>query len=90
MYEIKANITGNVQMVMFRDYVKRSAIKFDLSGTVKNLGDGSVEVIAQGNKDDLKKLVKLLHKGPMLASVIRVHVEWRKPVEDFDSFIIVY
>ncbi len=89
MHEIKANITGNVQMVMFRDYVKRNAQKLELSGIVKNLENGSVEVIAQGEKDNIEKLIKLLHKGPLLASIIRVHVEWRKPIEVFDSFIIV-
>ncbi len=89
MHEIKANITGNVQMVMFRDYVKRNAQKLELSGIVKNLENGSVEVIAQGEKDNIEKLIQLRHKGPLLASIIRVHVEWRKPIEVFDSFIIV-
>jgi len=90
MQEIRCTITGKVQMVMFRDFILRHARSLGIRGTVENLDDGSVEVIAQGKEEKLKKLVELLHKGPFLARVIRVDVEWRKPTGSFESFSIVY
>lgn len=88
--EIKCIITGRVQMVMFRDYVKRKAQALDLDGTVKNVNDGSVEVVAQGPRETLKELIMHLEKGPFLAHVIRVDVVWEKPRDVFSSFNIIY
>lgn len=77
-------------MVMFRDFIRRHARPLGLKGTVENLDDGSVEVIAQGTEEKLKTLIEKLHKGPFLARVIRVDVTWREPQEDFQGFTIVY
>lgn len=77
-------------MVMFRDFIKRHALSLGLRGTVENLDDGSVEVIAQGMEEKLEKLIEKLHKGPFLARVIRVDVTWREPQGDFTGFTIVY
>ncbi|MFC1732248.1 acylphosphatase [candidate division KSB1 bacterium] len=90
MQEIRCKITGKVQMVMFRDFVQRRARSLGLRGVVKNLDDGSVEVIAQGSRDKLEEFIEYLHKGPFLARVIRADVEWLEPAEDFDGFTIQY
>ena len=88
MQEIKCKITGKVQMVMFRDFIQRYARSLGLHGLVRNLKDGSVEVIAQGSEDKLDEFIGHLHKGPLLAKVIRVEVKKREPTEDFDGFTI--
>ena len=75
---------------MFRDFILRHARALGIRGTVKNLSDGSVEVIAQGGKVNLEKFIRRLHKGPFLASVIRVDVKWLELTEDFDGFNIQY
>ncbi len=90
MKEIKAIVSGKVQMVMFRDFVQRHARILGLRGTVENLDDGTVEVIAQGSEAKLEKLLEHLHKGPFLARVVRVETEWREPSSKFDSFSIIY
>lgn len=90
MKEIKVSIVGKVQMVMFRDFIQRKARSLNLSGTVKNADDGSVEVVAQGSEDNLERLIGYLHKGPLLAHVIRVDTLWREPSESFNSFTIQY
>jgi len=77
-------------MVMFRDFVQRKARRLDIEGTVKNLPDRSVEVIAQGNEDVLLKLITRLQKGPFLARVSRVDVKWREPKESYTGFTIIY
>ena len=76
-------------MVMFRDFVARKAGHLALVGYVRNLQNGSVEVVAQGYRDALEKLIEYLHKGPFLAKVARVDVEWRNPTKHFDSFDLI-
>ncbi len=90
MQEFHAKVTGRVQMVMMRDFVQRSASKLGLTGWVKNLPDGSVEVVAQGVPGMLEKLVELLHKGSLLSRVDNVEVEYRDAAKEFKSFDIAY
>ncbi|MAG12724.1 acylphosphatase [bacterium] len=88
--QIRCRITGKVQLVMYRDFVQRKARALGIVGTVENKKDRSVEVVAQGTEEDLKKLIKHLHKGSLLARVARVDVEWREPNENFKGFKILY
>jgi acylphosphatase len=88
--EIECIITGRVQMVMFRDFAKKKANSLGLAGIAENLEDGSVRVVAQGGEESLKKLISHLSKGPMLAKVAEITVEWREPKDQFESFIIRY
>jgi len=88
--EIKAKVTGKVQMVMYRDFVQRKARSLYLTGETKNLDDGSVGIIAQGSEENLEKFIEHLHKGPFLARVARVEVSWEEPTEDFSGFKIKY
>lgn len=90
MQEFRAIVSGRVQLVMFRDFTQRHARRFGVVGTVRNLADGTVEVVAQGERASLEKLLRDLHKGPLLAKVADVKVEWRSPEKRFDSFDIVY
>jgi len=77
-------------MVMMRDFVQRSASKLGATGYVKNLPDGTVEVLAQGRKDVLEKLLEKLHKGSVLSRVDGVQTEWRSPSAQYKGFIIDY
>ena len=89
-HQIEAKITGRVQMVMFRDFVRRKAMKLGLSGTVKNSEDDSVKVVAEGGEVELKKLIEYLHKGPAFASVESVDVTWKDSEESFKDFLIIF
>jgi acylphosphatase len=90
MQEIVCHIYGRVQMVMYRDFIKRGARHLGLTGYVKNRSDDSVEVLAQGAKAELKRLIERLHEGSLLSHVERVDVQWRdNPTKKFDSFDIV-
>ena len=90
MTELHAIIHGRVQLVMFRDFVQRRATKLKAVGTVQNLSDGTVEVVAQGERAALENLLQALHKGPILAHVDRVESEWRAPTGTFADFCIAY
>lgn len=89
MIEMRANVTGKVQGVRFRDYVQNSAGELGLVGYVKNQSDGSVLVVAQGEPDGLKELVEYLHEGSLLAKVEGVSVEWRTALVTYDDFSVL-
>ncbi len=75
---------------MFRDFTTRKARKVGVKGFVRNLPDETVEVVAQGNRGNLEKLIEYLHKGSILSNVENVTIEWRTPQKTFDSFELVY
>lgn len=79
-----------MQMVMFRDFVQRKAFKLKLTGLARNLGNNTVEVVAQGEKEKLEKLIQYLHQGSLLSRVDKVEVEWREPTKVFNNFHIFY
>jgi acylphosphatase len=68
-------VTGRVQGVGYRNFVEHLANKIEIDGYVRNLGDGSVEVLAMGTPENLYKLRKGLEKGPMMARVSGVSEE---------------
>jgi acylphosphatase len=88
--EIRCIISGRVQMVMYRDYAQRKARSLEIAGTVRNLKDGTVEVIAQGTPDQLKQYIEKLNEGSILSRVEDVAVEWRSAPPVSDDFIILY
>ncbi len=85
-----AVVYGRVQMVLYRDFAARKARRLGIVGEVRNLGDGTVSVIAEGEKEKLDAFIVLLKKGPLLADVTDVSVTWREPHGAFDGFSIRY
>ncbi|MBA7520036.1 Acylphosphatase [subsurface metagenome] len=83
-------ITGIVQGVCFRAETRDFAYTIGVGGTVRNLPNGSVEIIAEGDKENLEKLIKYARKGPSSAQVYNTSVKWEKPKKDFSQFSIVY
>jgi acylphosphatase len=72
MSSLHVQVKGRVQGVGFRWFVRVSGRRLQLSGWVKNLPDGSVEVAANGSEDRLAELRKLVHRGPDGAQVSEV------------------
>jgi len=87
---LECKIEGRVQLVMFRDFVGRNAIKLGLVGTVQNMEDGSVYMVAEGEEEKLSELLGFLQKGPILARVEAVQEKWAEPTGEFSSFNIAY
>jgi acylphosphatase len=74
---LRAVVQGRVQGVNFRQFVYTRARFLRLTGYVGNVDDGqSVEVVAEGPRDDLEQLLEYLHEGPRSARVESVEVEW--------------
>lgn len=91
MYMVKAQIfvSGFVQGVGFRQFVKKNALKTGVNGLVRNLPDGRVEAILTGDKADVEKIIQLCQKGPFLSEVKNIEVFWNNDNEDvFESFEI--
>ena len=87
---IECVISGWVQMVMYRDFVTRSARKLGLVGEVWNEKDGTVHTIAEGEEIALLQLVKKLHEGSLLSRVKHVDVLWFEPLSTCTTFSIRY
>ena len=82
-------IIGKVQNVSYRINAKRKAEEFDLAGWVKNIPDGRVEILAEGKKENLEKMIYWCHNGSDYAIVSEVKIEWVESEEKFDKFRIL-
>ena len=82
MNEVEIRITGKVQGVGYRAWAEKAAGEFGITGYVQNLDDGSVEILAQGKEDDLKRFVDMCNKGPFFARVTDFAVEWHDKAQD--------
>jgi acylphosphatase len=81
-------ISGLVQGVCFRHYTVCEAEKLGISGMVKNLASGDVEVLAQGAEAEISQFESFLHIGPRSARVERVEKEILEQVTVFKGFDI--
>jgi acylphosphatase len=79
-------ISGFVQGVGYRAFVKKHATELGLTGWVKNLPDGRVEAMFQGKKETIEKMVELCKKGPFMAEVEDVEVLWEDSKQQLSSF----
>lgn len=80
-------VSGKVQGVYFRAFVQEQADSLSLRGWVRNLKDGRVEVLAQGNEASWKDFTERLMQGPVMARVDRVeaeHIDYDKSYEHFE------
>ncbi len=87
---IRARIFGIVQGVGYRWFAEREAISRNISGYVRNLKDGSVEVEAQGKEEDIAEFIDILRKGPIAGLVTDMQLEWVPPDETLETFEIRY
>ena len=91
MARLSAKVYGRVQGVFFRYFVKNAAKNLGLKGYVRNLPRGdAVEVQAEGDKQQLEKLIEQLKIGPPGAWVKRVEVDWSGYSGEFTDFSIRY
>ena len=77
-------------MVMFRDFTRRKARKLALFGSVQNLLDGSVSVVAEGEEEKLKQFLTFLKKGSLLSRVDNIEISFEETTDKFSKFDIIY
>lgn len=88
--KVHLTIQGRVQGVFFRVSAKEQADRLKLTGWVRNLPEGSVEVQVEGTEDKLDDFINWCYKGPPNASVTNVDLEYLQPSGDMTSFSIEY
>lgn len=81
---------GRVQMVGFRYYIIRLAERHGMKGFVRNLPDGSLEIVIEGEQERVSTFIAEAKKGPPAARVEKTEVINEKPAEEFDSFTVRY
>lgn len=87
---LRVIVHGRVQGVNFRYYTRQQARQLGVTGYVRNLWDGTVEVVAEGMSQSLTRLLSWLHKGPRMAFVEKVDMEWLPPTGEFRHFEVHY
>lgn len=89
-HRLQALVHGRVQGVSFRYYTQRRATELGLTGYVRNLWDGTVRVVAEGQRPELERLLAFLRVGPRSALVTQVDTRWAAPTSEFDRFEVRY
>lgn len=87
---LRAVVHGRVQGVGYRYFVLDRAARLNLSGTTRNLRDGTVEVEARGARASLEKLLEELRRGPALARVTDIKAQWDIALPEFEGFDVSY
>lgn len=82
-------VSGFVQGVGYRWFVKNNARKLGVTGWVRNISDRRVEAIFQGNEEAIKKLIHRCNKGPFLSEVKNLAVEWETIELRYEDFKIL-
>ena len=88
--QLHAIVHGRVQGVSFRYYTVERAESLGLTGWVRNLSDGTVEVVAEGTRANLEHLLAFLRRGPSGAQVKQVDVAWGAAGGQFSTFSVRY
>ena len=83
-------VIGHVQGVGFRYYTFKRAREINVTGYVKNLPDGTVEIEAEGDRSQLEELIDLVKVGPRSAVVNGVSISWEEFTGEYEKFQVNY
>ena len=86
---VNMKITGKVQGVGFRYFVLRQAQELGVNGWVRNLPNGDVEALAQGEKAGLERFIAKVKEGPSFSRVEDVSLNWLNEGEQYFGFEII-
>lgn len=90
MRRVHIIVHGSVQGVFFRSNARDIASSLGLKGYARNMPDGTVEVVAEGNENKIKELVEFCKKGPESAEVSKIDIEFEKASNEFEGFEVRY
>lgn len=89
MKQVHIFVSGEVQGVGYRFWAKSAASKMGLKGWVKNLQEGRVELVVQGDELKLKQFIDRAKEGPFTAEVKNVEENWEEIDQIFEGFVIL-
>jgi len=84
----EVRFTGIVQGVHFRDYTRRFANQQKVCGWVRNMSDGSVQAVFEGDKHNIEEVVRRLREEHPRARIERVEVQWGECRDEYAKFFI--
>jgi len=86
---VRVHVDGLVQGIFFRNFVKENAEKQDVKGFVRNLEDGRVEALFEGDVDKVNKMVEMCKEGPKHSQVKSVSVK-EESFQGFKNFKVLH
>lgn len=86
---VRLRVSGRVQGVFYRQSTSIEAARLGLAGSVRNLPDGSVEVVAEGSRAGVESLVAWCRRGPPAARVADVEAAWEAPTGAAGDFTVL-
>ncbi len=89
MKRIRVIVSGEVQGVSFRNFIKRNALLLNLKGYAKNLSDGRVEAVFEGDGESIKKIITLCCAGPEKARVKDIKTNEEEFSAEFNNFSVL-
>jgi acylphosphatase len=87
---VRVLISGRVQGVAYRYFAEKYALTYGVTGWVRNLFDGRVEVLAEGDRERLDLFLARLKEGPRMARVEGFEVDWQGFTGEFPDFRITF
>ena len=88
-WRLRSLYSGRVQGVGFRYTVKTAASGFEVTGTIRNLRDGRVELTAEGLRDELEAFQQAIRDSGLGSLITHEEVFWSEPTNEFRGFAIV-
>jgi len=82
-------ITGTVQGVFFRMFIKENAERYNVKGFVRNLEDGRIEIFLEGDVNNVNKMIEICKKGPKHSQIRNVEIKPEK-FQEFKVFKVLH
>ncbi len=86
---VRLYITGTVQGVFFRVFIKSNCEKYNVKGFTRNLEDGRIEVFLEGDANDVNKMIELCKQGPKHSQIKKVEIKPER-FQEFNTFKILH
>ena len=83
-------VSGQVQGVAYRYFAQKWAAALSISGWARNLADGRVEILAEGEQEALESFAERLREGPRMARVDAFEISWEEPAGETGGFRIEF
>lgn len=83
-------VSGRVQGVFFRENMRKHAISLGIKGWVKNLNDGRVEAVFEGEKEKVEKIIEWAKKGSIMARIDNLEIVKEEHKGEFSNFTIIH
>jgi acylphosphatase len=90
LVRVRVLVSGRVHGVAFRYFAQRSAASLGITGWVRNLSDGRVEVLAEGRREKVDPFLDRLAAGPRMARVDSIDVRGEEATGEFEDFRVVF